>query len=100
MNGAQQIVGLAGVGLIAANFWTQQRHTVLSGITSGNKLGSANDQTKAAHDQLKIIGIELLAVGIATLLAGVNSTAGSALALVAVALWILWLMRYLSTKGQ
>jgi hypothetical protein len=82
----QTLVGFGGTALIAANFWrSSDRTSISSAIFSGSSLS-------AAHQALLDVAFEAVFVVVATVLAGVNDSIGSAMVVLFVALWILWLM--------
>lgn len=83
MNGAQQIVGLGGMGLIAVNFWTGDQRADIGPLLAGKSAPNS-------HGAFREIGAELLFVVIATALAGLGGGWGTAMAAVVVGLFILW----------
>jgi hypothetical protein len=87
MSGTQQLVGVAGAGLIVVNAWTGPQRTRLGAITGSS--GSTDD----AHAAVKEIGVEVLGVGALTLLAGLGGNGARAAVYVLGALWLVWLMR-------
>lgn len=97
MNTQQNIVGGLGLGLVAANFWTKQKATFATGALNSS---ATKAQSEKAHTAIYQIGLELLFVGVATLIAGASSSAGSAMVAVLVALAIVWLIKFESSKGN
>lgn len=91
MNAQQNIVGAAGLGLVAANFWTKQRAAVSAGAFNSSASSAASEK---GHEALVTIGAELLFVGVATLLAGASASFGNAMIAVVIALGILWIINY------
>lgn len=91
MNGSQQIAAALGGGLIAANFWTSQRHIFTTGAL--NSSASSSD-TAAAHTVIRNVAVEILFVGLGVLVAGVNGKAGGAVVAALLALWIVWLITH------
>lgn len=85
MNGKQSVVAAGGVGLIVANFWTGPGRPAIVG-----GLFDKNGDPAAAHAQIKMLGGELLFVAVAALLAGISDGWGSAMAVLVVALFVLW----------
>lgn len=96
MSGSQTVVGALGVGLIGANFWTEQRADVAAGAFSKNATAA---QTATAHATLKIIAAELLAVGVATILAGLSPSAGGAMVAILLALALVWAIKHFAPGG-
>lgn len=96
MNGQQQLAAALGGGLVAANFWTTQRHTFTSGALNS---GATDAQVSAAHTTVRNVALEVLFVAAAVLIAGVNTQAAGAVLTVMVALWILWLINRNGNKG-
>lgn len=94
MSGTQQLVGAAGIGLVAANLWTGKQRQQLAPLWAGS------GDLAGAHTVAKQLGVELVAVAALTLVAGTGpSQAGACLAIV-VALWLVWLMaRHGSVSG-
>lgn len=94
MNTKQDLVAVAGIGLITANFWLGgARDTVSAGLFNG---AAHPDQVASAHTSLKTAGAELLFVAVATLLAGMSDNAGTAMLSVIVALGVLWAIHHFS----
>lgn len=93
MDGGQAFVGAAGVGLVLTDYWLGSARSAIS----GSIFGSGN--TVQAHGDLKVLGGELLFVVIATVLAGISTSWASVMAVVIVALWILWTIHWSTTKG-
>jgi hypothetical protein len=91
MNTQQNLTALGGGALIAANFWTDQRHAFAGGALNNDASGKAQ---QSAHDVVKTIAIELAFVGVLVLLAGASSAAGNAIVAVIAALALVWLMRH------
>lgn len=92
MSSKSQLVGAAGVGLIAANFWTGPNRAALgAGLFSKNPTSDAQD---AAHEAFKQVGIELLAVAVLTIVASTSDNLASACLAIIVALFILWAMTH------
>lgn len=90
MDGKQQFAGLAGITLLAANFWTSDAHKAFAGGALSHNASGA--QQAAAHAALKKYGGALLGVAAGVLLAGASDQAGTAVIAVIVALFILWAM--------
>lgn len=89
MNGAQQVVGLGGMGLIAVNFWTGSQRADIGPLLAGKAAPNS-------HTAFREIGAELLFVVIATALAGVGGSWGTAMAAVVIGLFILWGIQHYS----
>lgn len=94
MSAQQQIVGAAGVALVAVNVWTGQQRKDFAAV-----LGEGGDTT-AAHTAAKQVGMELLGVGALVLLAGAGDSAGNAACAILAALWLLWLINRNKTKTK
>lgn len=98
MDGTQALVGLAGVGLIAANEWTNKTDRVyLSSLFFGGNATGGPEQSDPNllaknHAVLIKIGGELLFVVVATVVAGVSATWSTTVLVALVALWVLWLI--------
>lgn len=96
-SGQQQVVGAGGLALLLTNFWARGgRATIVKGALTSNNPAGVN----AAHTELKKLGGQLLFVGAAALIAGTNDNLGTAMVVVVVALWILWLMSAGKSKGN
>jgi hypothetical protein len=93
VDGRQQLVATAGVGLVAVNFWTSNQRAAVGGTVWSKK-----DPTKA-HTALLAIGGELLLVAILTFAGGTSDTAANASLAVLAALWILWAMKHYGSTG-
>jgi hypothetical protein len=88
----QTFVGAAGLGLVAANYWTgAARHDFAGGALTA---GANAAQTAAAHKTLKILAVELLFVGGAVLIAGQSPAAGAAMSAMIAALFVLWAIHH------
>lgn len=80
----QQIVGVAGVGLLAANVWHDK--VDFAGLWGTGDLGQAHAAAKRA-------GIALAGIAGLTLLAGASPKAGNAAVAGLLCLWIVWLAK-------
>lgn len=87
MSGAEDAVGLAGLGLIVVNAFTGPQRAALDPIISGD--GSLD--SVAAHKALMEIGAEIAGVVVLILVARTNNGSKPAVAIVA-SLWLVWLM--------
>lgn len=96
MNTQQSVVAAGGLGLVAANWWTKQRHVIFAGAFNSS---ASTAQQAAAHKALLTVGAQLLFVAVASFLAGTSSGLGNAMVAMIVALAILWLITYNSRKG-
>lgn len=95
MNTKQDVVAVAGMGLILADFWLgNDRAPVAAGL-----FGRAGGSAGTAHADLKKYAGELLFVAVATLIAGLSSSAGSAMCALIFALGVLWSIQHFS-KGK
>ena len=93
MNGKQSLVGYGGAGLILADFWIGgQRGTVAAGL-----FGSGD--SASAHAALLKLGGEALLVVVLTILSGVSDSLGSVMAVVIVALWVLWAINHYGSSS-
>lgn len=88
MSGKSQLVGVAGLGLIGANFWLGTQRQDLSGGLFTKSASAA--QSAKSHDSLKQLGAEILFVTVATVIAATSDSAGNAMLAVLVALGIVW----------
>lgn len=87
MNGAQTLVGIGGLGLIAVNYWTGSQRAPVTSILSTQP---STQQLAQSHGALVEIGGEFLFVLVAVVLSGTSDGLGKALVAVIVALWVLW----------
>lgn len=95
-SGTASLVGVGGVALVAANFWTSPaRATVHSGILDKN---ATADATTDAHKTLKGLLVQLLFVGAMVLIAGVSDSAATAMLAILAALGVLWAINHYSSS--
>jgi hypothetical protein len=94
VTGSQSIVGAGGIGLVLANFWFGSNRKVVSAGLFGN------GDPSAAHQSLLVLGGEALFVIVATLLAGISDSWGAAMAVLIVALWVLWAINHYAGGTQ
>jgi hypothetical protein len=92
MNGAQTVVGLGGVGLIAVNFWTGPQRAAVGPVVTGAPGASVS----SAHTELVQVGAELLFVTVAAVAAGIGPGWGQGMVAVIVGLFILWAIHHYS----
>lgn len=85
MSGTQQLVGAAGLGLVAVNAWTTQR-VDFRGVFGDGDIGQA-------HKAAKEVGAELIGVAVLVLVAGASQGGAQAALAVLACLWLVWLMR-------
>lgn len=92
----QQLIGAAGVGLIAANFWTGSNKAAIGVLTKGD---ATSDQITASHAALKAIGLEVLFVAVAVLIGGASNQLGTAMLTMIVALFVVWAITHFAKKS-
>lgn len=95
MNTKQDVVAVAGMGLILADFWLGNSRTPIAAGIFGRPGGNAG----TAHADLKKYAGELLFVAIATLVAGLSDSAGSAMLALMTALGVIWSIQHFQ-KGN
>jgi hypothetical protein len=84
VNGTQQAIGAAAVGLLFVNEWTSPDRGVLGGV-----LWNGSNPTEA-HSALTRLAGELIFVGGAIILSGIGGAWTTGVAAIVAALWVLW----------
>lgn len=94
MDGTQQLVGAGGAVLVLANFWKPAtRQTLNAGLFNSS---ATSAQTEKAHGELIKLGSAGAFVVAAVLIAGANKSAGTAMAVMIVTLFVLWALNHYS----
>lgn len=86
MDGKTAIVGIGGLGLVAANYWTGNQRRLLGGAVFTPSHGGRTE----AHSALLAVGGELLLVGLLYLLAGASDQLANVAVVLVLTLWVLF----------
>jgi len=94
MDGKTAVVGIGGLGLIAANFWNgNQRQAIGGTVWKGNN-------PQVAHKALLGLSGELLLVFLMYLGAGASDGLATAMVVVVITLWVLWAIAHYTGAGN
>lgn len=103
MDGKQQLIGAAGFGLIAANWFLKKpggsggQGAPLTSLLFNS--GASKTQVGSASTALKEVLAELMVVVVLVVISGVSDTAGNFALVLVLGLWLVWAMTRYGNLG-